>query len=218
VNLEADIKDIKRPLGAPFTFREALPFILIFLVLLFVGFLVYYYIRKRRMQEPIFVAPAPRKVPADQAALEALESLRYKKLWQNGEIKQYHTELTDIIREYLLAQFNVHAHEYTTEEIMEAITHVHINNQARDKIHQTLQLADMVKFAKMQPLPLEHDASLNNAIDFVRETKHLVSGREGVDIKEGAVAEDIKEAGGGSEDGKEEGAGPQEGKEVKDVE
>ncbi len=27
----------------------------------------------------------------------------------------------------------------------------------------------------MKPLPLEHDGSLNNAIDFVKETSHLVS-------------------------------------------
>ena len=173
VNTEADIKDIKGPMRAPFTFREALPFILIFLGALLVGFLVYYYIRKRKKAEPIFKAPAARKIPADQQALDALETLRFKKLWQNGEIKQYHTELTDIIREYLSANFSIHAHEYTTEEIITAINGTQVNSQAREKLHQTLILADMVKFAKMQPLPLEHDGSLNNAIDFVKETRHL---------------------------------------------
>lgn len=173
VSMEADIKDIKDPMRAPFTFREALPFILIFLGLLLVGFLGWYYIRKRKKAEPIFKAPPARKVPADQAALEALETLRFKKLWQQGEIKQYHTELTDILREYLWSNFNIHAHEYTTEEIMVAVINTKANVQAREKLHQTLILADMVKFAKMQPLPVEHDASLNNAIDFVKETRHL---------------------------------------------
>ena len=173
VNMEAEIKDIKEPMRAPFTFREALPFILIFLGLLLAGFLGWYYIRKRKKAEPIFKAPPARKIPADQAAMEALEALRFKKLWQQGEIKQYHTELTDIIREYLWSSFNIHAHEFTTEEIMAAVISTKANVQAREKLHQTLILADMVKFAKMQPLPLEHDGSLNNAIDFVKETRHL---------------------------------------------
>ncbi len=173
VSMEADIKDIKEPMRAPFTFREALPFILIFLGLLLAGFLGWYYIRKRKKAEPIFKAPPARKIPADQAALEALEALRFRKLWQQGEIKQYHTELTDIIREYLWSNFNIHAHEFTTEEIMAAVINTKANAQAREKLHQALVLADMVKFAKMQPLPVEHDGSLNNAIDFIKETRHL---------------------------------------------
>lgn len=173
VNLEAEFKDIKGPMTAPFTFKEALPYILIFLGIVLGGFLIHYYIRKRKKAEPIFKVPASRKIPADQLAIDAFESLRHKKLWQNGEIKQYHTELTDIVREYLWAQWNVHAHEFTTDEIMTAVNGTPANFQAKEKLHQTLVLGDMVKFAKMQPLPLEHDSSLNNAIDFVRETRHL---------------------------------------------
>ncbi len=216
VNMEADIKDIKGPLRAPFTFREALPYLLAALGAALVAFLVYHYIRKRRKEEPMFAAPAPRKVPAGQAALDALEELRYKKLWQMGEIKQYHTELTDIIREYLWAQFTIHAHEYTSDEIMDAVSGTAINRQARDKLHQTLVLADLVKFAKMQPLPLEHDASLNNAIDFVRETRHLDGqpGSEGT----GAVAVAVAVAEGGSGEDEVKEAVPEERKEVKDVE
>lgn len=175
VNMEDEFKDIKDPIHAPFTFKEALPYILIFLGVLLVGFLVYYFIKKRKKAEPLIKIPAARKIPAHQAAIEALETLRYKKLWQSGEIKQYHTELTDIIREYLSAKFNIHALEYTTEEIMASLNATASNFQAKEKLQQTLNMADMVKFAKMQPLPLEHDASLNNAIDFVKETTHLVS-------------------------------------------
>jgi hypothetical protein len=173
VNLQGEIKDIKPPEHAPFTFREALPYILILLGIGLSTFLVIWYLRKRKKAEPIFrVSPKP-QLPPHQIALDALQTLRLKKLWQNGNIKEYHTELTDIIRDYLQSKFRMQAHEYTSEEIMEAVQQTAVNPQAQEKLRQTLSLADMVKFAKMQPLPLEHDTSLNHAIDFVRETMHL---------------------------------------------
>lgn len=178
VNMEEEIKDIKDPWRAPFTFKEALPFILIFLAAVIIGLGVYYYIRKRKKAEPVFKPSLAKKIPPHQAAIDSLEALRYKKLWQNGHLKEYHTELTDIIREYIWANFNIHALEFTTDEIMESINGTGTNYQAKEKLHQTLVLADMVKFAKMEPLPLEHDACLNNAIDFVRETKHLTHTKE----------------------------------------
>jgi hypothetical protein len=46
-----------------------------------------------------------------------------------------------------------------------------VNGQAREKLLKTLTLADLVKFAKEQPLPVENDLSLNHCIDFVRETR-----------------------------------------------
>ncbi len=173
VDAEADIKDIKGPIEAPFTLKEAMPYILVSLGIAILAIVIIYIIRKRKKSEPVFKAPPPQRIPAHQLALDALESLRYKKLWQQGEIKKYHTELTDIIREYLFSKFSIHALEYTSDEIMEAVHGTPANDQAKDKLHQTLQMADMVKFAKMKPLPLEHDGSLNNAIDFVKETIHL---------------------------------------------
>jgi len=101
--------------------------------------------------------------------------LRHKKLWQSGQIKDYHTELTDIIREYISGKFNVHAHEFTSDEILTAINGTATNDEAKNKLSQTLLMADLVKFAKYQPLPLEHDSSLNNAIDFVKETIHVTT-------------------------------------------
>jgi len=193
VNLEEEIKDIKEPLRAPYTFREALPWIIGVLLAVVLGFLVFYYLKKRKKDEPIFrVAPKP-KLPPHRIALDALEELRYKKLWQSGRIKEYHTELTDIIREYIYNRFQIHAHEFTSNEIMESLEQTSINEEVRDKLKATLILADLVKFAKEQPLPVEHDASLNNAIDFVKETMHIepVNGSMNQPINNGSETQKI---------------------------
>lgn len=173
VNMEEEIKDIKAPIEAPYTFREALPWIIGLILAIAIGFGVYYYMKKRKIDEPIFKASAKPKIPPHRIALDAFDNLRHKKVWQSGRIKDYHTELTDIVRDYLNGRFYIHAPEMTTDEIMEAIDKTASNYQAKEKIRQTLIIADMVKFAKMQPLPLEHDTSLNNAIDFVKETMHI---------------------------------------------
>lgn len=173
VDTAGDIKDIKAPLEAPFSFREALPYILVLFVAALISYLVILYLRKRKKAEPIFKTAFKPHVPPHRLALDNLEALRYKKLWQNGKIKEYHTELTDIVREYLAGNFSIHAQEFTSHEIMLAVDKTAANDTAKEKLHQTLLLADLVKFAKLQPLPIEHDGSLNNAIDFVKETMHL---------------------------------------------
>jgi hypothetical protein len=218
VDTSKEIRDIKKPIEAPFTFREALPWIIAILLLAGAVYFIFYYLKKRKKQEPVFRPTVKIKLPPHQIALDALENLRNKKLWQSGQIKDYHTELTDIIRDYVLAKFAIHAPELTSDEIINALNYTATNEEARKKLSQTFVLADLVKFAKMQPMPVEHDASLNNAIDFVKETMFI-----SLPVQD--VAENNAEAG-ESEDmvltGNNDSVSkvllePKEGKEVKDV-
>ena len=173
VDTSKEIRDIKEPIRAPFTFREALPWIIALLLLAGSVYFVMYYLKKRKKAEPVFRMPVKIKLPAHQLALDALEALRNKKLWQSGQVKEYHTELTDIIRDYILNKFTIHAPELTSDEILNALNFTATDPEARKKLNQAFAVADLVKFAKMQPLPMEHDASLNNAIDFVKATMFI---------------------------------------------
>lgn len=166
-----DIKPIKPPLNAPVSFRELLPWIGLVLLILALAALIYYYLKKRKHVKPAISSRLKTSIPPYEAAIEALESLRLKKLWQSGRVKEYYSEMTDIVREYIEMRFPVRALEMTTSEINAALRQTDVNSSAREKLHQTLILADLVKFAKEQPLPLENDLSLNQCMDFVRETK-----------------------------------------------
>ena len=44
-----------------------------------------------------------------------------------------------------------------------------------NKLTQTLTLADLVKFAKEQPLPNENEMSIAAAIEFVNTTKLIIT-------------------------------------------
>jgi hypothetical protein len=164
------IKDIKGPLSVPLTFMEILPYLIGAVVLALIVWFVIYYLRKRKRGESLIDFSKP-KIPPHEIALRALEELRNKKLWQNNRVKEYYTELTEIIRTYIEGRFNILAMEMTTDEIMTSMIPSGIQNTLKNKLRQMLVLADLVKFAKSNPLPHEHDQSLDIAFEFVNETK-----------------------------------------------
>ncbi|MDP4281285.1 MAG: hypothetical protein Q8867_03970 [Bacteroidota bacterium] len=165
------IKPIKGPLKVPITFREMLPWIIGFLLLAGLIVVIIYFVKKLKKKEPIIqLKPRVRLLP-HEAALSELEKLRVKKLWQSGKVKEYHSELTDILRKYIEDRFGVKALESTTGEIMDRITLLNgIEKQVLEKLYRILSRADMVKFAKDKPLPEEHEESLDLSIQFVNET------------------------------------------------
>lgn len=171
VDQKEDIKPIKPPLLAPVSFRELLPWILGGLLLAAAIAFLFYYIRQRKRRQPVFQFRAKPKLPPHEVALDAFERLRNKKLWQAGRIKDYYTELTDIVRIYIEERYLVRALEMTTDEISDGLRKADAPKEAGNKLRQTLVLADLVKFAKEKPFPDENDQSLNHCIDFVRATK-----------------------------------------------
>ena len=174
VDLAGDIKDIKGPLKAPVTFAEIWPWLLAGLIVAG-GVLFYiYYRRRRKKSQPLVVFRRKPVQPAHIIALDELEKLRARKLWQSGKVKQYHTELTDIVRNYITAKFGIHAIEMVTHDIIESVEGTAVTQQTRSKLKEMLELADLVKFAKENPLPDEQERSMNQAIDFVKESIHTV--------------------------------------------
>jgi hypothetical protein len=170
-DMAQDIKPIKPPLRAPVTFRELLPWIGILVLIAIIAGLIYYYLKKKKKQPAPVTSRLSTTVPPYEAAIDALEELRLKKLWQAGRVKEYYSELTEIVREYIELRYPVRAMEMTTGEIYAALRQTEVTASSREKLNQVLILADLVKFAKEQPLPLENEQSLNQCVEFVRETK-----------------------------------------------
>jgi hypothetical protein len=165
------IKPIKGPMKAPWTFRDIFPWVLAAILAGLLVWFTVYYIRKRRKAEPLIrLKPRVQLLP-HEIALTELEKLRIKKLWQEGKVKEYHSELTDIIRKYLEGRFRFNALESTTGEIMDELGRFReVVGEQNEKLREMLSLADLVKFAKAQPLPEENERGLEDAILFVRET------------------------------------------------
>ena len=103
-------------------------------------------------------------------ALERLESLKAKNLWENGMEKEYFTQLTDILRDYLYARFGINAMEMTSRQIMQTLADQADVKEKRSYVRKILDVADFVKFAKVRPLPADNVEAFDNAVNFVKET------------------------------------------------
>ena len=165
------IKPIKGPVKIAFSILDYIGWIIAGLVFLAIaGFLIYYFIRRRK-GEPVFVLRPSVKYQPHELALMELEKLRVKKLWQAGKAKEYHTELTDILRKYIEDRFHLLAMESTSAEILEDMEeNTGIRKESREMLGKVLSLSDLVKFAKLVPLPQDHEKNMDDAIEFINST------------------------------------------------
>ena len=128
------------------------------------------YFWKRKQKEP--APPTPEIVlPAHEIALTALTQLKDKRLWQQGKVKAYQSELTHIVREYLENRYGIAALESTTDEIVRQLQKVDFDGDWQSKVQEMLQMADLVKFAKAEPPADFHARMMQYAEQFVIKTK-----------------------------------------------
>jgi hypothetical protein len=176
-NMEVDtskaIFDIKTPLEEPYNMVDWLKdnwkWIAGTLALLILILLLIIYLTKKKPAEIIKVVEPI--IPPHIIAIQRLENLNNQKLWQDGKVKQYHSEISEIIRQYIEKRYQVNALEETTSEIMHGLRLHGIDSLLMTKLNQTFVLADLVKFAKEKPIASENEMSINNAIEFVNNTK-----------------------------------------------
>jgi hypothetical protein len=182
VDTTKGITDIKLPYDLKITFSEVLPYIIVGLILL--AFILFYirYLQKKRQSQVIPEKLAAPAIPAHILALEQMDELVREKLWQQGKIKLYYSRLTDIIRQYIELRFQVPAMEQTTDDIIrDFVRKGLIKESIRKELKELLELADLVKFAKWNPVAEEHEASQQAAYDFILRTKPVVNLRKPVE-------------------------------------
>lgn len=180
VNLIFDIHDAE---DAPFQWRELLlywPWAVGVLVaaglIALVVFLRRKYGRKDKTESNLPSVPSE---PCEVTALRDLERIRTEKLWMRNQVKEYYTDLTETLRRYLASRYGIQAKESTSAEIMEQLKPVmkDMPDEA-GKLADILQQADLVKFAKMEPLPDENDKAVADAEAFVNTTTDVAKRKE----------------------------------------
>lgn len=179
VDTSKAIFDIRGPIEEPFSIidwtKENWVWIAIVLVLLIGGIILIYYLKNR--PEKVIEEVIP-DIPPYLISLQKLQKLKESQLWQAGKVKMHHSEISEIIREYLEKRYEVHALENTTDEIMQSLRFHSIDPNLLSKLNQILVLADLVKFAKEKPSSTENEMSLLNAVEFVKETKQIIAPTE----------------------------------------
>ena len=167
------IADIKPVFNSKFNWTSF--FLRVLLGFLILGLLIALYViyEKFIKKKPILSDKEIRLLlPAHVVALNQLDKIKQEKSWQQGRYKEYHTELTDVIREYIERMFDINSMEMTSEEILDHLRWLKLEKKsAYLNLQQILRLADLVKFAKWNALPEEHELSPQNAYLFISQTK-----------------------------------------------
>lgn len=167
------LTDIKMPYSAPVTLKELTPYILGIMLIAAIIFLVLYSIKRRKKNKPFFALPVKPKEPAHVIALRELDRIKNEKIWQKEKTKQYYSEVTDVLRNYIEERFEIRAMEETTDEILNNFRFRKdlLNEKSFQNLSQILTVADLVKFAKYKTLPDDDNLTLVNSYFFVNETK-----------------------------------------------
>lgn len=196
-----EIRDIAAVERVPYTFWELFRWVLLAWGVAAVAIVVWWLIDRKKRHGSIFVhhEPVDTRNPYERAT-ESLESLREQRLWQAGKVKEYHTELTDIVRRFIEESTGIRATDMTSGEIVGSVQRLVVSDATQNggsplnTEHSTLNTellrsifttADLVKFAKGEPLPHEHEASLKSAVEFVDRLWEQVKPQETGDKETG---------------------------------
>jgi hypothetical protein len=165
VNVEEDIKDIKAPLSMPPDWRLILIYSVIGLLIIAIAVYLYKKLRKKETDDKPKII-----IPPHIKALTALEDLERKNLWQKGEIKEFHSEITEIIRKYFEERFGLPALELTTGETMLLLSGIKDAQDIISDAEEFLSNADLVKFAKLIPINNVNENMMKKAYSIVEQT------------------------------------------------
>ena len=167
----AKIFDIIQPYKAPVTIGEILPWVLLLILAGALGWAIVRYLKTHKKSESGIESFIPED-PAHVIAFRELEKLKGEELWQKGEIKRYYTRLTEILRQYLENRYSVYSLELTTAETLEALIKTGFRkNGTFNDLKSVLNGADLVKFAKYNPVASENETHFQTSWNFVIATK-----------------------------------------------
>lgn len=129
------------------------------LLLLLVG---YYFIRKKKK-----IPVAPKEVPVNpyQLAMKQLNELQKS----STEVKQFHTRLIEIFRQYLFFKKGILSAQKTTADLVPQLKSINMSKEGLAQLAQSLQVSDMVKFAKYNATKDESDACFKQVVETINK-------------------------------------------------
>jgi len=183
VSTAEEIKDVKSPITIPYNWKWLLLWAAIAVLIITAGYFSYKKYKQKKSEQP--VEKKIITIPPHAKALAALENLEKEQLWQKGFIKDYHSRITEIIRNYFEERFDLPAMELTTNETIQHLTGIKEKDIILDITYNFLSNADLVKFAKFQPLETVNEEMMKQAKEIVHSTipqKHVITEQEVVNV------------------------------------
>ncbi len=175
VSILPDTASVPQPIkGArslPWTFREMLAWAPWFLGLLLVAAAIYFYRRYRKQQQPEKYRAPEIILPAHELALRELIALRDKKYPERGMLREFFTEISEILRRYMERRYEFPALEMTTWDLEQELNREYYPQILMFQGLPVLRESDLVKFAKYLPEWQNCAEHLERAFEIIQATR-----------------------------------------------
>ena len=161
----------KPEMKPPFSWDDWKPVIWMVIGLLILAALLIYVVIRLITNKPIIHRIKLRQhIAPHKVAMQKIAQIKEDNLVQSEDSKEYYTQLTDTLRQYISERFKFSAMEMTSSEIIE---HLQAENdeEALRELRELFQTADLVKFAKYTTLINENDRNLVTAVEYINQTK-----------------------------------------------
>ncbi|RQO29753.1 hypothetical protein DBR32_14300 [Taibaiella sp. KBW10] len=130
---------------------------------------LFIYLWRHRKVKAVKEQRAPEK--AHEKALRMLAEIARTDYFEQGKIKEYYTDLTNVLRMYMEDRFGIAAAELTTDELLKLAKNQRDLKKIRSELKQIFLTADLAKFAKASPDQAEHMACMDAATKIINKTK-----------------------------------------------
>lgn len=163
---------MKAEMTPPFVWEDWTLMLWLSAIVLVLTVMLVYVVIRLKDNKPIIrhIRLKPPHVAPHKVAMQKIERIREEKIWQKEDSKEYYTQLTDTLRQYINERYGFNAMEMTSYEIIQRLGEVN-DEQAISELRDLFQTADLVKFAKYTALMNENDRSLVSAIEYINQTK-----------------------------------------------
>lgn len=159
--------DLRPQITYPVTFMEVAPWAAGVLLLCGLVWLVVVLVRRyRRNHDPEYM----KKDPPHIVALRKLDKYRGDKMWAPQLQKSFYSGITDVLREYIAARYDIGAMEMTTAEIFKDMKSADVPADLLEELKELFERADFVKFAKFTADDQDNAKALPVAVRFVTST------------------------------------------------
>lgn len=142
------------------------------LLLIIIGLIVFLirYFRKRKKPANFLSS----KLSPLEEAMQSLQELEKQRLLARGEVKQYHTKLTNIFKRYVSRKMDFNMLNLTSSEILMRLNQTLLSKENTSLLANSLVMADAVKFAKYIPASIDSEEALFNIRKLIEQIDQLI--------------------------------------------
>lgn len=165
--------DIKAQWKPQFVWQDYLIYLYVLLGIALLAFAIWRLVKRLKRHERE-KDDEPQNIPQldpYQEAIQNIDELKQKELWEHNQTKEYYTQMTDILRRYIWRVYGLDTHDKTSSEILSEFKTRIGKERMYDELVKILRTADLAKFAKYQPGPDDNINLLTASVAFIEEHK-----------------------------------------------